>query len=688
MNRFFKILMLTSLTSILVSCQKDPVMEKSGTYAYVDGKFEFVSTVIKDAVTDIDGNTYDAVKLGDQVWMAENLRTTKYADGTTIPMGSSTSTTTAYRYYPNNKSTNVDTCGYLYNWKAVMRNSPSSSSNPSGVQGVCPNGWHVPSDAEWTQLTDYVSSQSQYVCGSSNNNIAKALASTTGWNSSSSTCDVGNNPSVNNATGFSAVPAGYYNGGYDFFGDGANFWSATQNNSNNAYNRNLNYNNANVNRNNNNKYGGYSVRCLRGDGSSPTLPTVTTTSVTSITYYSAVSGGNVTNSGGLGVTARGVCWSTSQYPTINSSHTSNGSGTGSFSSSITDLSPNTTYYVRAYATNSAGTAYGSQVSFTTAQVYPPTVTTNSVTNITANSAFCGGNVTAQGTYSVTDRGVCWSTSQNPTIVNNHITCGFGSGSFACNITGLSHNTTYYVRAYATNSAGTSYGTQKSFTTTVAPCGTSTVTDYDNNTYNTVQIGNQCWMKENLKTTHYADGTPISLGSSTSTSTAYRYYPDNNSLNVSTYGYLYNWKAVMRNSSSSPANPSGVQGICPNGWHVPSDAEWTRLTDYVSSQSEYVCGSNSSYIAKALASSTGWSSSSNTCAVGNNPSANNATGFSAVPAGGYDGYYYYFGSYADFWSATQYDSNNAFFRPLFYGSADVNRRNGDKYFELSVRCLRD
>ena len=318
----------------------------------------------------------------------------------------------------------------------------------------------------------------------------------------------------------------------------------------------------------------------------------------------------------------------------------------------------------------------------------PTVTTDAATNVGAYTATCGGNVTVDGGYSVLARGVCWSTSPNPVFNDNHVSCGDGLGVFSCQLTGLAAGTTYYVRAYATNSVGTAYGNQVSFTTTAFTCGTSTVTDYDNNTYNTVQIGNQCWMKENLKTTRYSDGTSISLGSSTSTSTAYRYYPNGNSSNVSTYGYLYNWKAVMRNSSSSSANPSGVQGICPNGWHVPSDAEWTQLTDYESSQSEYVCGSNNTNIAKALASSTGWSSSSNTCAVGNNSSANNATGFSAVPAGFYSGGYASFGSGAYFWSATQGSSTYAYIRYLYYHNADVGRAYADKSYGYSVRCLRD
>ena len=215
-------------------------------------------------VTDIDGNVYKTVKLGNQVWMAENLRTTRYANGTTIPLGTTTSYDVAYRYYPDDNSANVSTYGYLYNWAAVMKGASSSSANPSGVQGICPDGWHVPSDAEWTELENYVSSQSQYVCGGDEDYIAKALASEEGWNSSTDNCDVGYNPIANNATGFSARPAGYYFGFYYYFGNYAFFWSATQDGSYYAYGRYLNYYYAYVYRNYNSlKYSGYSVRCIR-----------------------------------------------------------------------------------------------------------------------------------------------------------------------------------------------------------------------------------------------------------------------------------------------------------------------------------------------------------------------------------------------------------------------------------------
>ena len=197
------------------------------------------------------------------------------------------------------------------------------------------------------------------------------------------------------------------------------------------------------------------------------MPTVTTNDVTNITTTSATCGGNVTDDGGLEVTARGVCWSTSPNPTISDSHTTDGTGTGEFTSSLTGLSVDTKYYVRAYATTSEGTEYGTQKEFTTLDGMP-TVTTNEVTNITAASATCGGNVTDDGGFTVTARGVCWSTSPNPTISDSHTTDGTGTGEFTSSLTGLTDNATYYIRAYATNSKGTRYGEQKSFKATNHP----------------------------------------------------------------------------------------------------------------------------------------------------------------------------------------------------------------------------
>ncbi len=193
-------------------------------------------------------------------------------------------------------------------------------------------------------------------------------------------------------------------------------------------------------------------------------PTLTTTVISGVTTTTASSGGNITSDGGSAVTSRGVCWGTSSGATVSSSHTSDGTGSGTFTSSLTGLTANTTYYVRAYATNSVGTAYGNEVTFKTNQIVIPTLTTTAATSITSSSAISGGNITSDGGGSVTARGVCWSTTSNPTISNNKTSDGNGSGTFTSNISGLAPVTTYHIRAYATNSAGTGYGNDLTFTT--------------------------------------------------------------------------------------------------------------------------------------------------------------------------------------------------------------------------------
>ena len=420
-----------------------------------------------------------------------------------------------------------------------------------------------------------------------------------------------------------------------------------------------------------------------------TLPTVLTAAISNVYVTTATCGGNVTDDGGATVTARGVCWSTTLWPTTADSHTTDGTGAGSFISSITGLSASTKYYVRAYATNSVGTAYGDTVSLTTIGL-PPTVTTTAASSVTANSAVTGGDVISDGGVPVTERGICWNTTGNPTMADNVIASGSGTGSFSVNMTGLSGGTTYYVKAYAINAVDTSYGSTINYTTLIPwTCG-NTITDYDNNAYNTLQLGSQCWMAENLRTTHYANGSTITLITSTATSTSdrYRYYPNNDINNVSTYGYLYNWCAVMNGATSSSTNPSGVQGICPNGWHIPSDAEWTQLTDYVSSQSQYWCDGVNTNIAKALAGQNGWLSSTTSCAVGNTPLNNNSTGFNGVPAGYFTASFTEPGNRVYFWSSTDDGSTSVYVKRIRYSSATILATSYDKYSALTVRCVKN
>ena len=196
-------------------------------------------------------------------------------------------------------------------------------------------------------------------------------------------------------------------------------------------------------------------------------PTITTTPAVDVTCTSATVGGNVTSDGGLSVTERGIVYSTTKNPTTSSNKKTSGTGTGSYSINLTGLAAETTYYVRAYAINNKGTAYGEEVSFKTTVYGVPTVRTSSATNITSTSATVGGNVTNTGGQPVTERGIVYSTTPNPTTSSNKMTSGAGTGSYSINLTGLSEGTTYYVRAYAINSNGTAYGEEVSFKTTIS-----------------------------------------------------------------------------------------------------------------------------------------------------------------------------------------------------------------------------
>ena len=196
------------------------------------------------------------------------------------------------------------------------------------------------------------------------------------------------------------------------------------------------------------------------------LPTVTTSSATNITTYGLTCGGEVTDSGNSGVLVRGVCWSTQQNPTVNDPHTTDGYGMGSFTSAVEGLEMSTTYYVRAYAMTTSGIGYGEQIMLSTKNGVP-VLTTSAASEIGTTWATCGGDISDDGGIEVTERGICWSTSPNPTIEGNHGSNGAGLGSFSVNMNNLEPNTTYYVRAYATNSHTTAYGNEVFFRTEVA-----------------------------------------------------------------------------------------------------------------------------------------------------------------------------------------------------------------------------
>jgi uncharacterized protein (TIGR02145 family) len=798
-------------------------------------------TLQKDQISDIEGNIYNTVTIGSQVWFKENLKTTRYNDGSVITLVTdntawNTLKTPCYCWYLNKEAEYKDIYGALYNWYTVNTGK------------LCPTGWHLPTDAEWTTLTSSIG-------GDSTAGSKMKEKSTTHWN--------GPNSDATNETVFSALPGGYrYFGSFGSVGDIGNWWTATQSSTANAWHRSLYSSRKDVSRGNSVKSSGLSVRCIQN------LPlTISTNSVTYITATSAICGGNISSDGGSTVTSRGVCWSTSQNPTVTHNKTSNGTGTGTFISNLISLKENTNYYIRAYVTNISDTSYGDQVSFktlintlqkdqisdidgniyntvtignqiwlkenlktsryndgnviplvadntawnilktpgycwylnkeaeykdiygalynwytvNTGQLCPAgwhlptdaewttltssfggdsiagsklkekstthwngpntdatnetvfsalpggyryfgsfgsigdignwwtatqsstvnawhrslynsrkdvsrgnsvkssglsvrcikyltlTISTNSVTYITATSAICGGNISSDGGFAVTSRGVCWSTSQNPTIADNKTSSGTGTGTFISNIISLNENTIYYMRAYATNITDTVYGDQVSFKTLINTLKKDQISDIDGNIYNTVTIGSQIWLKENLKTTKFNDGTLIpsvtdGLVWDKLKTPGYCWYLNDEAGYKNIYGALYNWYAVSTGK------------LCPAGWHLPTDAEWTTLTSFIGGDS--TAGSR-----LKETGTTHWN--------GPNTDATNETSFTALPGG-----YRYFGSFGsigdigNWWSATQSGTVNPWHRSLYSSRKDISRGNSVESSGLSVRCLKD
>jgi len=204
-----------------------------------------------------------------------------------------------------------------------------------------------------------------------------------------------------------------------------------------------------------------------------TVPTISTQTISTITNTTAIAGGNITDDGGTSILVRGICWSLSSNPTTADNFTTEGVGAGSYISLMTGLTSNTLYHVRAYATNAQGTSYGNDLSFTTIVLQLASVTTAAASSISYTTATSGGNVTTDNGSSVTSRGICWATTTSPTTSNSNYSQAGGLGTFTANMTGLTANTTYYVRSFAINGGGTSYGNQISFTTLTPSVATLT-----------------------------------------------------------------------------------------------------------------------------------------------------------------------------------------------------------------------
>jgi len=299
----------------------------------------------------------------------------------------------------------------------------------------------------------------------------------------------------------------------------------------------------------------------------------------------------------------------------------------------------------------------------------PIVSTTAVTDITDITANSGGDITSDGGAPITARGVCWSTSQAPTISDYKTTDGTGVGKFTSLLSDLSPNTTYYVRAYATNSKGTSYGSAISLTTLQEEIVGTFVDPRDKTEYSWVKIGNQVWMTENLK--YLPSVGPDTISETEPYYYVYGYYgTDVNAAKITesykTYGVLYNWKAALIS--------------CPKGWHLPSSVEWHQLVEYLGG--EKIAGGK-----LKETDTTHWNSP--------NIGATDEIGFTALPGGnGSNGNFYGIGKCGDWWSTTVCNygyfhyPGSAMLLTILYSSTNAYMvatamRNGS-----SVRCLRD
>lgn len=329
-----------------------------------------------------------------------------------------------------------------------------------------------------------------------------------------------------------------------------------------------------------------------------------------------------------------------------------------------DLNQNTKYYWKVVAKDDKGGEISSAIfNFTTKLIITkPVVTTKNISDSKFNVATSGGNITSNGNATITACGVCWSKNDNLTIDNClGKTTESISDDFTSSLTGLLANTVYYVRAYATNIKGTSYGEVKEFRT---PLETGTVTDASHNTYKTVKIGNQWWMAENLRATNYNNGSAITLVTDNSNwySGGYFYsWYNNDSSNKEKYGALYTWGVATKD-------------ICPTGWHIPTKSEWTELINHLGGDQE----------AGGKLKETGtdhWTDP--------NYGATNESGFTAIPGGKrrHDGVFEYKGTQARYWSKSTQSTNGCYLLIRNYQKAaivtDVNKKHGH-----SIRCVKD
>ena len=661
---------------------------------------------------DASGNHYETVKIGGQCWTKTNLRTTKFRNGNPVPedvdpdqsSSASFSRVSSADVLPDIPTYTDSTFGFYYNWYAAA---------DTGDSKLCPEGWHVSNEDDWTMLKNYT--ETYYYCGTDPINIAKALADSLLWAPNDADCSIGKNPENNNASGFSAVPAGYlsYGTSYPMYAEVlANFWIAKPSTESDAMYYLLSRYFADLEDYTNPKSALLSVRCVNDEEyQAVVLPTVTTDSATKITPTSAKLYGTVTNPDNLAVTEMGFEWKKNG----DSEYASTAVEGAEFTTTLGNLTPSTKYFYRAFIKYDNRTTYGAERSFTTPIA---SVTTDSANHVALTEATIYGTVINPNHVDITEKGFLWKKSHG---VYEYETVNLTGEDTALihSFTDLVPNTKYDYKAFIKFDNRTVYGEELSFTTPNHPevsCGT--MTDADGNLYQTVKVGSQCWTKTNLRTTKYRKGSTISNQIGTTVPAYYRLSDLDKDTSVivsqtdapdSIFGFYYNGYAAVRDS------------LCPAGWHVPSYDDWSDFIGYLKENAEYWCDNDNSNLAKAVASRDFWFNVETppiTYTINNDAVArpcspqyqgpdylNDASYFSAIPAGawydnfggnidtvtGLGGHEFDPGKDAHFWSSSNQpgsDSTGYFFR-LGRVTYDVVALAYDALkYGRSVRCLRD
>lgn len=404
-----------------------------------------------------------------------------------------------------------------------------------------------------------------------------------------------------------------------------------------------------------------SASCKKDDD--PQIPKVKTVSVSDLTISAVIANGQIESDGGAQITEKGFCIGLNEEPTITETKLINLDETNNFSFQINELEPATKYYIRAYAINNVGIAYGNEISFTTLTPNEPNLITVNASSVKLTKAKIYCEIADNGELAITERGICYGTQNNPTIENSTLTSSETTSNYTCSISGLSASTTYYARAYVVTDFSIYYGNNIEFSTEDA-----TVNDVDLNVYNVIEIGNQLWLKQNLKTTKYSNGDLIETTTLTNIDVEeepkYQWPAMIDESYVETYGRLYTWYAAVDS-----------RGLCPTGWHLPSDSEWDELTNFLGG--ENVAGGK-------LKSIENWNTPNN--------GATDEVGFSSVGSGYRiftgDPTYIAFGVNGLMWSS---DEGNQYYgknRVTVNTQLQVYNSSSHKKSALTVRCIKD